>query len=101
EYAYPALQTILTSLGDRDSNVRWLATYSLAELAPESPAAVQALVKATHDPVSKVQVGAVYALGEMGPYAKNAGPDLHKLLETSTDAELKEAIVSSLEQIEK
>ena len=100
-YEEPALQSLLSCLKDKDDNLRWLAAYSLAELAPDAPEAVQALSKAAHDPVSKVRVGAVYALGEIGPSAKQSSGDLKKLLESSSDEELKSAITYSLQQMEK
>jgi HEAT repeat protein len=90
----------LTCLKDKDENVRWLATYSLAELAPESAETVAALTRVIHDPVLKVQTGAVYALGEIGPFAKAAGPQLHRLADDTPHAELQSAIVYALQQIE-
>ncbi|WP_010585850.1 HEAT repeat domain-containing protein [Schlesneria paludicola] len=101
DWSLQALQCLLSCLSERDENVRWLATYSFAELAPQSPEAVQALMKATGDPVSKVRVGAVYALGEIGPYAKRSGAELHRLMDSTKDEELKSAIAYSLQQIEK
>ena len=80
--------------------MRWLATYSLAELAPESPEAVTALAKAARDPVLKVQTGAVYALGEIGPFAKQAAASLHRLADEATQPELQSAILYALQQIE-
>jgi Lon protease-like protein len=91
----------LTSLTDKKENTRWLATYSLAELAPESQEAVQGLLKATQDPATKVRIGAVYALGEIGPFAKSAKKDLQNLHDTTTDAELKTAIEATLLKIVK
>ena len=91
----------MNSLKDKSENVRWLAAYSLAELAPESAEAVQALMKATQDPSSKVRVGAVYALGEIGPFANRATDDLRAQLKSTSDDELKAAINSTLPKIAK
>lgn len=100
EFALPALQALLACLKDKDENVRWLTTYSLAELRPEdSPEVVQALMKAAHDRVPKVQAGAIYALGEIGPFAKRATDELRRLQESTTDDELKTAIDYALKQI--
>ena len=62
---------------------------------------MQGLLKATQDPAAKVRIGAVYALGEIGPFAKSANQDLQKLHDTTTDAELKTAIEATLLKIVK
>ena len=64
-----------------------------------APEAVQALLKSTQDSSSKVRVGAVYALGEIGPFANRASDDLQQLLKTTTDDELKAAINTTLPKI--
>ena len=91
---------MLGCLKDKSENVRWLTTYSLAELAPEDSDAVDALVKATGDPSLKVRIGAVYALGEIGPFARKSAPALHRLAEETDQAELKTAVIYAIQQIE-
>jgi len=97
-WSYQALDTLLAGLQDKDENLRWLAT--LAELAPESQETVDALLKATRDPVLKVKVGAVYALGEIGPFAKSASAELRALADSTTNQELQSATLYALQQIE-
>ncbi|MCX7409844.1 MAG: hypothetical protein DWH84_06250 [Planctomycetota bacterium] len=100
QWSYRSLETQLGCLSDRDENVRWLATYSLAELAPESLKAATALANAARDPILKVHPGAVYALGAIGPCAKQAAASLHRLADDATQPELQSAILYALQQIE-
>lgn len=78
DWKYQANKTLAECLLSKDVNIRWLATYSLAELIPEDDRVVAGLSIALQDKASQVRAGAAYALGEIGPYAHKSIPELQK-----------------------
>lgn len=78
EWNYQANKTLADCLMSKDVNIRWLASYSLADLRPEDDRVIAALSIALQDKASQVRAGAAYALGEIGPYAHKSIPELQK-----------------------
>src|SRR5262245_35392079 len=82
EKALPALDALVTALGDADPTVRAAAAEGLRWIGPPGAAAVPALIKATGDADKGVRRAAALALGEIS--SKEGGkavPILTGLLE--------------------
>lgn len=78
EWQSQANKTLADCVVSKDVNIRWLATYSLADLKSQDDRVVAALSIALQDKASQVRAGAAYALGEIGPYAHKSIPELLK-----------------------
>lgn len=78
EWHSQANKTLADCVISNDVNIRWLATYSLADLKSQDDRVIAALSIALQDKASQVRAGAAYALGEIGPYAHKAIPELQK-----------------------
>jgi hypothetical protein len=121
-----AVEHLLKALDDPDEAVRWWATSSLGDLGPAGSSAVPALVdllkdetirfaaiealaklgprevpslvNALRDPNPLVRLGAVEALGQIGPDAREAYPAIHPLL-NDADRRVRESASKALENI--
>jgi len=82
------------ALKDSDAKVRVQAARALAN-SGQPKIAVPALMQSLSDPVPRVQLAAIQALGNLGPAAKDASEELTGLLKKP---ELREASSSALKQ---
>ncbi|MFH1300404.1 MAG: HEAT repeat domain-containing protein [Planctomycetota bacterium] len=98
EWKYQANKTLADCLLSNDVNIRWLASYSLADLKPEDDRVVAALSIALQDKASQVRAGAAYALGEIGPYAHKSIPELQKA-RFDTNSEVRTAAKNALSRV--
>tara|TARA_R110002111_G_scaffold256979_2_gene324541 strand:+ start:10550 stop:12892 length:2343 start_codon:yes stop_codon:yes gene_type:complete len=98
EWKYQANKTLADCLLSKDVNIRWLASYSLADLKPEDDRVVAALSIALQDKASQVRAGAAYALGEIGPYAHKSIPELQKA-RFDTNSEVRTAAKNALSRV--
>ena len=102
--AYPgheseATSVIVRQLTEKDANVRWLATFLLAELQPQTADAVEGLRVALTDTDPRVRSGAACALGSMGSAAKPALPQLRKAMQDQS-ADVSQAAADAISDIE-
>ncbi|MEX0727084.1 MAG: HEAT repeat domain-containing protein [Planctomycetaceae bacterium] len=95
-----AARVLADCLRDGDDNVRWLATYSLADLSPSDPEIVQALMVTLNDDEGRVQAGAAWALERIGPASRPAIPQLKSLAQQSTDEDVQAAVKQCLSVID-
>ncbi|WP_417392769.1 HEAT repeat domain-containing protein [Gimesia sp.] len=98
EWKYQANKTLADCLLSKDVNIRWLASYSLADLKPEDDHVIAALSIALQDKASQVRAGAAYALGEIGPYAHKSIPELQKA-RFDTNSEVRTAAKNALSRV--
>ncbi|MCA9017799.1 MAG: HEAT repeat domain-containing protein, partial [Planctomycetaceae bacterium] len=98
DWKYQANKTLSECLLSKDVNIRWLASYSLADLKPEDDRVIAALSVALQDKASQVRAGAAYALGEIGPYAHKSIPELQKA-RFDTNSEVRTAAKNALSRI--
>ncbi|MDA0834261.1 MAG: HEAT repeat domain-containing protein [Planctomycetota bacterium] len=95
-----ATRVLTDCLRDTDENVRWLATYSLADIGTSDPDVVQALMVALNDDQARVQAGAVWALERIGSASRPAIPQLKSLAAQSTDEDVQAAVKQCLSVID-
>jgi HEAT repeat protein len=94
------LQPFVSGLLDKkNSDMRWQAARELGLRGADSAPAIPYLVAALKDEEEKVRLFAVLALGEIGPLARKAIPELEEMVETERDGELRRATVRALAQI--
>ena len=98
DWKYQANKTLADCLLSKDVNIRWLASYSLADLKPEDDHVIAALSIALQDKASQVRAGAAYALGEIGPYAHKSIPELQKA-RFDTNSEVRTAAKNALSRV--
>ncbi|WP_198000279.1 HEAT repeat domain-containing protein [Gimesia alba] len=98
DWKYQANKTLADCLLSKDVNIRWLASYSLADLKPEDDRVIAALSIALQDKASQVRAGAAYALGEIGPYAHKSIPELQKA-RFDTNSEVRTAAKNALSRV--
>ena len=98
EWKYQSHKTLADCLQSKDVNIRWLASYSLADLKPQDGHVISALSLALQDKASQVRAGAAYALGEIGPYARKSIPELQKA-RFDTNSEVRIAAKNALSRI--
>ncbi|HAH48049.1 MAG TPA: hypothetical protein DCM07_24980 [Planctomycetaceae bacterium] len=98
EWKYQANKTLADCLLSKDVNIRWLASYSLADLKPEDDHVIAVLSIALQDKASQVRAGAAYALGEIGPYAHKSIPELQKA-RFDTNSEVRTAAKNALSRV--
>lgn len=98
EWKYQANKALADCLLSKDVNIRWLASYSLADLKPEDDRVIAALSIALQDKASQVRAGAAYALGEIGPYAHKSIPELQKA-RFDTNSEVRTAAKNALSRV--
>ena len=98
DWNYQANKTLADCLLSKDVNIRWLASYSLADLKPEDDRVIAALSIALQDKASQVRAGAAYALGEIGPYAHKSIPELQKA-RFDTNSEVRTAAKNALSRV--
>lgn len=77
-----AVPALIGRLGDADDEVADRARVALARIGA---AAVKPLAAAVSDPSARVRMGAVRALGGIGPDARAAGPVLARILRRQDD----------------
>jgi HEAT repeat protein len=98
--AGPAAPALVQALGDDDRFVRWAAARTLGRIGPVPGVdAVTPLARMLRDPDLDLARGAALALSRYGPAAKDAVPALIALLRAASDAELRVAVVHTLEGI--
>lgn len=83
-FTYPgheaaATAVLVAHLSEKEANIRWLATFIMGEILPESDSVVPALTKALKDDDHRIRAGAAFALGGLGSMAAPALPELKKL----------------------
>ncbi|QDU08620.1 HEAT repeat domain-containing protein [Gimesia aquarii] len=98
EWQSQANKTLADCVVSKDVNIRWLATYSLADLKSQDDRVVAALSIALQDKASQVRAGAAYALGEIGPYAHKSIPELQKA-RFDTNSEVRVAAKNALSRV--
>jgi HEAT repeat protein len=74
--AKTAVPTLMDLLGVQDPNVHGRAAHALAQIGPD---ALPPLIAALSDPAPAKRKAASWALGEMGPRASAAMPELRRL----------------------
>ncbi|MCH9655205.1 MAG: HEAT repeat domain-containing protein [Planctomycetes bacterium] len=98
DWKYQAHKTLSDCLQSKDVNIRWLASYSLADLKPQDDRVISALSIALQDKASQVRAGAAYALGEIGPSARRSIPELQKA-RFDTNSEVRTAAKNALSRV--
>jgi HEAT repeat protein len=94
-----AVSELIQTLSDSDQELRARACTSLAQIGP---AAIPDLIEsATHSIKSTVRLGAVRALGEMGPAATDALSALARISDSDRSAEVQQAAREARKLIEK
>jgi HEAT repeat protein len=76
-----AVSTLVETLSNSDSNLRWRAAWVLGDMGTEAASGVLALTKALQDEDTQVRMYAVLALGAIGTQAKPAVPALMAALQ--------------------
>jgi HEAT repeat protein len=101
-----AIPPLCKCLEDRDTNVRRWAAPAIGLIAAQPEVAVPALRKALRDPdcdkAAKVRLvphSAAIALGNYGPAAREAYPDLFKIMKTHEDRSLRGLAMGALAKI--
>jgi HEAT repeat protein len=85
--AKPALDELVKELGDTDAEHASEAAVAIAAIGPEAAAAIPALQRLVADAkaAAGVRYSAAYALGRIGPAAKESAADLRALTESDDD----------------
>lgn len=85
--AKPALDELVKELGDADAEHASEAAVAIAAIGPEAAAAIPALQRLVADAkaAAGVRYSAAYALGRIGPAAKESAADLRALTESDDD----------------
>ena len=85
--AKPALDDLLKQLGDADAEHASESAVAIAAIGPEAAAAVPALRRLVADAKAApgLRYSAAYALGRIGPAAKDAATDLRALTEAEDE----------------
>jgi HEAT repeat protein len=98
-----AVSVLMSTLKDKNPQVREAAAESLGELGPLSAPAVSQLVESLNDDDDVlsfyVRHAAAEALGKIGPSARSAIPHLERLQESDSDASVREIAADALKQI--
>jgi len=79
---------------------RYVATLALRERGPAAREALPDLIDSLNDPYYLVRMGVVKTLGQLGAVGKPAVPALRRLLEATSDDQLRRAVVHALRNIE-
>jgi len=79
---------------------RYVATLALRERGLAAREALPVLIESLNDPYYLVRMGAVKTLGQLGSEAKPAVPALTRLLEETSDEQLRRAVLDVLQNIE-
>ena len=79
---------------------RYAATVALRERGLAAREALPDLIESLNETYFIVQMGAVKAIGQLGPDAQSAAPALTRLLEETTDEPLRSAIVLALHRVD-
>ena len=79
---------------------RYVATLALRERGLAAREALPVLIESLNDPYYLVRMGVVKTLGQLGSEAKPAVPALTRLLEETSDEQLRRALVRALQNIE-
>jgi len=85
--AKPALDELVKELGDADAEHASEAAVAIAAIGPEAAAAIPALQRLVADTkaTSGLRYSAAYALGSIGPAAKECAANLRALTESDDD----------------
>src|SRR6266566_1506582 len=79
---------------------RYVATLALRERGVAAREALPVLIDSLDDPYYLVRMGVVKTLGQLGSEARPAVPALTRLLEETSDEQLRRAVVDVLQNIE-
>jgi HEAT repeat protein len=81
--AAPALDALVSALGDKDPEVRREVLFALASLGESAAPAEGAIAKALDDPEPRVRAIAAYAEGRIGPKAQAEVPKLRQEMQSA------------------
>jgi HEAT repeat protein len=104
EYAEPVADAVVRALCDPYPFVRWVSARILTGISPDAlksttaEAVVEGLIPLLRDVDLDVELAAAYALGQYGPVAKKAVPELAKAV-TGADADMRIASLQALQEI--
>ena len=93
----PALPALVRALHSQDdTNLRMQASWALARMGPDARDAVGDLIAALKDPNPTVRRNAVRALGQIGPEAGKAAPQLLEIARQAPPAKIERTEVRVL-----
>jgi len=92
---------LLEVLAQADEKGNWAAPFVLGQFGPEGKDAVPHLLKAVHGKDPMLRLGAVWALGNIGGAAHEAGPPLTKLMRQERDPQIRLLAAQALHRIAK
>jgi HEAT repeat protein len=100
ELSWKSVPQLAKDLKRPNREYRYVATLALRERGLAAREALPVLIESLNDPYYLVRMGVVKTLGQLGSEAKPAVPALTRLLEETSDEQLRRALVRALQNIE-
>ena len=100
QLAWKSVAQLAKDLKRPNREYRYVATLALRERGLAAREALLVLIESLNDPYYLVRMGAVKTLGQLGSEAKPAVPALTRLLEETSDEQLRRAVLDVLQNIE-
>lgn len=100
QLAWKSVGQLAKDLSRPNREYRYAATVALRERGRAAREALPDLIESLNDTYYMVQMGTVKAIGQLGPEGKSAAPALIRLLDQTSDEQLRQTIVLALQSLE-